>query len=195
MSPTPAAPLTPEAHPRRISVIGTSNSGKSTLARELAARVGAPYIELDALYWRPVWTGTPDEEFASAVRGAVAGASWVIDGNYTRIAPIRLARADTLIWLDTSLPRTLARSVRRSLQRARSRQELWPGTGNTESLRRAFLSRDSVILWALTNFHANRRRYDALMASGDYPHLTMVRLRNPREARAYLDGIEPASIV
>ena len=174
--------------PRRICVVGTSGSGKSTFARELAHRIGIPYIELDALYWRPHWTGAPDEEFAASASDAVSAESWVLDGNYPVVTSIKLARADTLIWLDPNLPRTLTRCIRRSLHYVRSGRELWPGTGNVETARRAFLSRDSVILWSLTTFHANRRRYTALMASGKYSHLTMVRLRSPREARAYLDG-------
>jgi adenylate kinase family enzyme len=31
-------------------VVGTSGSGKSTLARELAATLGVPYLELDAVH-------------------------------------------------------------------------------------------------------------------------------------------------
>ena len=47
-----------------INVVGTSGSGKSTLARRLAHRLGLPWIELDRLYWRPNWQGTPDEAFS-----------------------------------------------------------------------------------------------------------------------------------
>lgn len=47
----------------KINVVGTSGSGKSTLARQLAERLDVPYIEMDRLYWRPEWQGTPDDAF------------------------------------------------------------------------------------------------------------------------------------
>jgi adenylate kinase family enzyme len=40
---------------KRIVVIGTTSSGKSTLAKQLAEKIGGDYIELDALYWEPNW--------------------------------------------------------------------------------------------------------------------------------------------
>jgi hypothetical protein len=51
---------------------------------------------------------------------------------------------DLVVWVDYSFWRTLAR---RSVARLRAsrRQELWPGTGNCETFRRSFFSRDSII--------------------------------------------------
>ena len=48
-------------HPpmQRINVIGSSNAGKTTLARELAERLGFTHVELDALFWGPGWTPVP----------------------------------------------------------------------------------------------------------------------------------------
>ncbi len=46
----------------KINVVGTSGVGKSTLARRLAQILSLPYIEMDRLYWRPDWQGTPDDE-------------------------------------------------------------------------------------------------------------------------------------
>ena len=68
----------------RIAVIGTSGSGKTTVARELARRHGVPYVELDALNHGPGWTETPDEEFQRRVAAVTDGSGWVVDGNYER---------------------------------------------------------------------------------------------------------------
>lgn len=75
-----------------INVVGTSGSGKSTLARRLAHRLGLPWIELDRLYWRPNWQGTPDEAFFAAIVAATASPGWVLDGNYNRSRSVNGAR-------------------------------------------------------------------------------------------------------
>lgn len=65
-------PLVPERRPgRRIVVVGTSGSGKTTMARRLAERLGYPHVELDALYWEPHWTPAPVEVFRERVRQAI----------------------------------------------------------------------------------------------------------------------------
>ena len=46
---------------QRVIVIGTSGSGKTTMAKRLAERLAAPHIELDGLHWGPNWTEEPDE--------------------------------------------------------------------------------------------------------------------------------------
>jgi hypothetical protein len=71
---TRPAPTPPT--PERVVVIGCAGSGKTTLARALATRLGARHLERDAL---------GDDEapgFAARVEGAVAaaGTRWVFDG-------------------------------------------------------------------------------------------------------------------
>ncbi len=44
---------------QRISVIGTSGSGKTTVARRIAESLGFPHVELDALHWEPGWKEAP----------------------------------------------------------------------------------------------------------------------------------------
>ncbi len=46
---------------QRIYVVGTTGSGKTTLARQLARRLGISHLELDALHWDANWTPTPRE--------------------------------------------------------------------------------------------------------------------------------------
>ena len=44
---------------RRTVVVGTTGSGKTTVAAELARRLGVSHVEMDALYWGPDWTSPP----------------------------------------------------------------------------------------------------------------------------------------
>ena len=133
-------------HPRRVSVVGSTGTGKTTFARDLAAILGVPHIELDALAWAPNWRLVDAETLQARVRGAIAGDAWVVDGNYGGRGARQLvwARADTIIWLDFSLFVIYARLLRRTVARIRDGAELWPGTGNRETIRGAFLSRESL---------------------------------------------------
>ena len=64
----------------RINVVGTSCSGKTTLARAIADRLAIPHVELDALYWAADWTPVPDDVFRDRVERAVTPKRWVVDG-------------------------------------------------------------------------------------------------------------------
>lgn len=171
---------------RRITVVGTSASGKTTLARRLAEALDIPHIELDALFWQPDWTPAHQEDLRARVTEALAGDAWIVDGNYSAVRDIIHARADTLIWLDYSLPLVLWRVTSRTTRRLITRAELW--NGNRESLRSVF-SRDSIILWALTSWGKNRHRYDALFAQPDAVRFQLIHLRSPRETRRWLESL------
>ncbi len=187
MSPSP-----PPIHPwaellrrsRRINVVGTSGSGKSTFSHELAALLELPHHEMDEHYWLPGWQGRSDEDFHSRIAAVTAGEAWVLDGNYTRTIPVKWARVECVVWLDYSLPVTFFRGVRRAVFRAVSRKELWPGTENRESFRQTFLSRKSILLWTLQTHGPNREKYGDLSEQAEgFP---WIRLRCPREVKALL---------
>jgi adenylate kinase family enzyme len=72
----------------RVAVIGTSCSGKTTLARRIAGVKEIPHIELDAINWGANWTPLPLTEFRNAVSTEVARNEWVIDGNYRKLGDI-----------------------------------------------------------------------------------------------------------
>ena len=46
----------------RFNVVGSSGSGKSTIARAIAQALQIPYVELDALFWKRGWQESPDDE-------------------------------------------------------------------------------------------------------------------------------------
>jgi adenylate kinase family enzyme len=172
---------------RRISVVGTCGAGKTTVARALAERLGFVDVELDALSWGPDWTMRPDAVFRADVATAAAGDRWVIDGNYSKVRDIVWAHADTVVWLDYSFPRVFTRLLWRTLRRALTRGELWHG--NRESLRTSFLSRNSILLWAIKTHRRRGREYSELLARPENKHLIVVRLCCPREATRWLDDV------
>ena len=101
---------------RRVAILGCSGAGKSTFARALGARIGAPVVHLDALFWRPGWVEPEPGAFRAAVAAAIAGDAWVSDGNYvSRTFDLRLPRADTVIFLHQPRWLCVLRILRRGL--------------------------------------------------------------------------------
>lgn len=132
---------------KKINVIGTTGSGKSTFAQLLAAKLNYPYISMDQLFWKPNWEESTDEEFFPKLSQALNTDAWVLDGNYNRTNSIKWNDIDTIIWIDYSYLRTLAQLFKRTLARAISAKELWLGTGNRESFRKSFMSKSSIFIW------------------------------------------------
>jgi adenylate kinase family enzyme len=164
----------------RVSVIGTSGSGKTTFAGRLARVLEVPHVELDSLSWELNWTPAPRDVFRSRLRQAISADRWVVDGNYGNDArDLIWERADTIVWLDYSLPVILHRIVRRTLRRIVFREACC--NGNRESLRIA-LSRDSIILWALQTYKRRRREYPPLLAAMEQRGAQTFRLHSPKEA-------------
>ncbi|WP_289298073.1 hypothetical protein [uncultured Reyranella sp.] len=143
---------------RRVVVFGTTGSGKSWLAERLADRTGLRTIELDALFWGRDWQPAPVELFRHRVECETREDGWIVVGNYGQVRDLVWRPADTLVWLDLPLPVVMGRLLRRTVKRAVTREELW-GTGNRETLANAFLSRNSILLYALKTHRLNRERF------------------------------------
>ena len=170
----------------RVNVVGTSGSGKSTFSKRLASKLELPSIEMDALFWNPRWSESPDEVFFARLRSALAEQRWVLDGNYDRTLPIKWQNVTAVIWLDYSLPRTLLQGIKRALFRAWTKTELWPGTGNRESFRGTFFSKKSVLLWSVRSHGRLRRRYGERIKDPAFSKIAFFRLQSPAEARDFL---------
>jgi adenylate kinase family enzyme len=172
-------------------VVGTSGSGKSTLARELAAILGVPYLELDAVHHQPDWEPLPAGEFRRIVAAEAAADGWVIDGNYGKVRDLVWARADTVIWLDLPKRTVMRQIVWRTLRRVSRRQELW--NGNRERWRNFFSwdPQQSVISWAWHKHASDHAKYAAAAADPANAHLRFVRLASRRDAAGFLASARP----
>ena len=171
---------------RRVNVVGTSCSGKTTLGRAVSERLGLPHVEFDALFWGPSWTAWPKAVFRERLATALAADAWVADGGYEAVRDITWSRADTIVWLDYRLPIVLRRWASRTIRRIRTQEEFWPGTGNRESLHNAF-RRDGLLWWILRTHRGRRRRMLERLAAR--PDLVVIRLRSPAEADRWLSAL------
>ena len=173
----------------RWVVVGPSCSGKTTVARRIAACVAAPHIELDALHWtRPDWRLPTVEEFRARVDEATRGERWVADGNYSKVRDLVWGRADTVVWLDVALPSTIWRLIKRTWQRSRTSVRLWGR--QQETLRNALFSRESLLLYSVRTDRRRRRTYAALAENPAYEHLHVMRLRGQRAIDRWLEDLE-----
>jgi adenylate kinase family enzyme len=173
---------------RRVSVVGTSGSGKSTVARKLAEILEVPFLELDGVNHQPDWTPLPVDEFQRVVAAAAAGDGWVIDGNYSAVRPLVWDRADTVVWLDLPKRTVMRQIVWRTLRRVAFRKELW--NGNRERWQNFFSwnPEESVISWAWHRHAEYHERYRAAATDPDNAHLTFVRLSSRGDINRFLAG-------
>jgi adenylate kinase family enzyme len=168
----------------RVNVKGISGSGKSTFSRELAERLGVPFLELDAIHHGPNWTEASPDELQARVREFMASApdGWVIDGNYeVKLGDTVISAADTIVWLDLPLALKLRRLWRRTSHRIKHDVELW--SGNKERWRTALWGWESLFVWMIRGHFRHRREWPRRY-EGD-PRF--VRLRSVEEARRWLD--------
>ncbi|WP_087025089.1 AAA family ATPase [Thaumasiovibrio subtropicus] len=175
---------------KRINVIGTSGSGKSTFSRKLSQAMGCKYIEMDELFWQPNWKTSSDSVFFKKLENAIDADSWVLDGNYNRTNSIKWSKADTIVWIDYSFTRTFYQALMRAIKRIAAGQELWPNTGNKETFLKTFFHRDSIILWTLKNYRKNKLRYSAIAYLQHKPNLRVIRLCSPKEVNAFFNYLE-----
>jgi adenylate kinase family enzyme len=106
-------------------------------------------IHLDQEYWKPGWTKPSDGEWTSKLQGLVARPAWIMDGNFGGTLPMRIAVADTVIFLD--FPRSMCVwSVLIRTARTYGRKRVDMADGCTERIDRDFL----LYVW---RWHRNSR--------------------------------------
>lgn len=120
---------------QRVLIIGSPGAGKSTLAHRLSALTGLPLYNLDRIHWLPGWIERDREEALGELRAVLVRDRWIIDGNYGSNLPVRLERADTVLWLDYPTRVCLKGVLRRWRQyRGTSRPDMTVGCPERLSL-------------------------------------------------------------
>jgi adenylate kinase family enzyme len=171
----------------RVVVVGTSCSGKTTFARQLSELLRARHIELDAIHWKADWEPRAPAELRRLVEEAVSVERWIADGNYSVIREVIWPRATAVAWLNYPFWRVFSRALWRTVRRAATGEELY--SGNRETFRKAFLSRDSILLWIITSHWRQKREYRRLQETGTYPRARFIEFRRPAQATLFLSQL------
>ncbi len=147
----------------RIVVLGPSNAGKSTLAVALSRKLGFPTVHLDQLYHLPYtdWQQRPEAEFAALHDAAILGERWVMEGNYTRLMPQRLARATGAILITSNHWLRFTRYLKRTLLNSANR------AGHLEG------AKDSIkwemVQWILVKTRDSGAKYAKILQASELP--------------------------
>lgn len=163
----------------KVAIIGCGGAGKSHLARRLGDILGLPVIHLDAIFWHPGWVRTPKDEWQRTVETLVRREDWIMDGNYGGTIDIRLAAADTIIFLDFPRLLCLQRVIGRQFRYGgRSRPDLAEGCVERIKPDREFFS------WIWNYRHARRPGILEKLVSLSDKNVFI--LRRPRDVERFL---------
>jgi adenylate kinase family enzyme len=169
--------------PRRVLVVGTSASGKTTLAARISAGLGVRHVEIDALFHGPGWTARAT--FEAEVDAFSLEPGWVTEWQYSVVRERLAQRADLVVWLDLRRVTVMRRVVRRTLRRRLRREVLW--NGNVEPpLWTVFTDREHIVRWAWSTHRKSAQRIAALRKHR--PDLPIVRLCDSRGVEQWISG-------
>jgi len=169
---------------KRILVIGSGGSGKSTVALRLGESLNLEVSHLDQLFWRPGWVKPEPEEWLQIVSELTDRDSWILDGNYGGTLDVRLQKCDTVVFLDLSRWLCLWRIVKRALRyRNRARPDM--GEGCPEKLDLEF------VLW-VWNFPRDTKPTVAKLLREHSAGKQIVWLRSRSEVEKFLARVRRA---
>jgi adenylate kinase family enzyme len=167
----------------RIAVIGCAGSGKSTLSIALGKKLDLPVIHIDRLNWQPGWIEVDRDELVRRQQAAFTkDGRWIADGNYGATMRLRLAVADTIVFLDLPTRICMWRVIKRSLRHAgRSRPDM-PDDCPERGFDREYVK----FLRYIAGFRSKSRLHllDRLRTLDSSQRL--ITLTSPREVRRFL---------
>lgn len=147
---------------KRIVVIGSSCSGKTSLGKQLHVDMQIPHLDLDEIVWLPNWLKRPNEEAEQLLADFVnMHDSWVITGNYTGMSSsISWPKATHVVWLHYPLHTIMYRYFTRTYKRIITKEPVC--NGNYESVYNTFFAEEPLLPWILKHYKRQNDRFRQL---------------------------------
>jgi adenylate kinase family enzyme len=105
--------------PKRIHIIGSVGSGKTTLAKELSSKLNIPFYELDNVVWKRHKSGDirrTEEEREEYLNTIIQSENWIIEGVHNEDwVGNSFRNAELIIFLDTNYSIRTYRIIKRFL--------------------------------------------------------------------------------
>lgn len=168
---------------KRVMVFGGAGAGKSTLARQVGDLTRLPVIHIDQIFWKSGWVEREKVEVDAMIRGRILTDEWVFDGNYSSTLEDRLARADTIIYLDMPTWLRLWAVVART---AKSYRKVRPGSaiGCPERFEWAFLK------WVVSYDKRGGRTKALKILSNAPKHINQHHLKSRGQVKQFLSDLQ-----
>lgn len=168
---------------KRIAIIGTTGSGKTTLAGEISALLDISVYSLDILQKDEDGHKIDSLDFLKRVEEIASADSWILDGGYKITNPIVFKNAQAVIWLDYPLRIVLPRRIRRNLSLRSPYSSLAPKTfvhrfGNFSQLVRITIRKHRHL----------KKTYKSLPE--DYPHLQIFHFTHPYQKQLWMEVLQ-----
>ena len=156
---------------KRICIIGPSCAGKSTLAKKLGEKLHLPILHLDQISHIPGtnWAWRPRSVVQREHDEFIQKDEWIVDGQYLRLLPQRIERADTVILLEVNRFVSVWRFFKRHFNGGN-----WPGKLENASDRFDF----EMAWWIF--YHQPRRWKEQIQIISNYPHVKKIPLKGFR---------------
>ena len=95
----------------KIHITGNAGAGKTTLAKELGAKMDLPVFHLDQVVWKPYWEKTDSETRKRLEEELLCNPNWIIEGVSSNIS----YQADLVIFLDVPRYKCIWRCLLRNI--------------------------------------------------------------------------------
>ena len=101
---------------KRISIIGGSGTGKTTLSNNLSKVLNIPAFHIDGMHHLDNWKVRDKNDRDKMIHEKVEKPEWIIDGTYPSTMDERLKKSDLVIFLDYSTAARLKGAVGRFIK-------------------------------------------------------------------------------
>ena len=164
---------------KKIAIVGSPGSGKTTLARDLDSLLKIKIFHLDRVFWERDWKRITGETRIVRLQKCATEERWIIEGFYINSFTTHLEEADTIIFLDLPPFLCLQRIVNRHKEyRGKLRRDLPKGcTDKLTPLRML-----KVLLFPLKE----KRKLEQLLDIYESRSKSIIRLRSTEQVENFL---------